>query len=162
VIISSAIVALLDFAVTKKSFADMNFFVSDEMSFDDCVDRLDEDEFQHYADLFIFVENDLLQSFHEDNFFHRQFEYSRRICINQRLDDDRHTAIVIKNESVDLNRMHQNLEDSQLHSDLDIIQSDSLRMLTEKHHVLLLANRELNVLTAKMLKSQNSIHERSV
>jgi hypothetical protein len=30
-------------------------------------------------------------------------------------------------------------------------------MLTEKHHVLLLANEELDVFTAKMLKNQNSI-----
>ncbi len=37
VIISSAIVALLDFAVTKKSFARVNFVVSDEMSLNDCV-----------------------------------------------------------------------------------------------------------------------------
>jgi hypothetical protein len=132
------------------------------MSFDDCVDCFDEDEFQHYADLFIFVENDFLQSFHEDNFFHRQFEYSRRICIIQRLNDDRHVAIVMKNENVDFNRMHQNFEDSQLHSDLDIIQSDSLKMLTEKHHVLLLANKELDVLIAKMQKNQNSIHRRNV
>ncbi len=89
----------------------MNFFVSDEMSLNDCVDRLDENEFQHYADLFIFVENDFFQSFHEDNFFHRQFEYSRRICINQRFDNDRYVAIVMKNENVDSDRMHQNFED---------------------------------------------------
>jgi hypothetical protein len=162
VIISSTIVALLDFAVTKKSFADVNFFVSNEMSFDDCVDRLDENEFQHYADLFIFVENDFLQSFHEDNFFHRQFTYSCRICINQRFDDDRYAAIVMKNENVDFNRMHQNFKDFQLHFDLDIIQSDSLKMLTEKHHVLLLANEKLDVFIAKMLKNQNSIHRRDV
>jgi hypothetical protein len=127
------------------------------MSLNDCVDRLDEDEFQHNADLFIFVENDLLQSFHVDNFFRSQFWYSRRICIDQRLNDDCHAAIVIENESADSDWVHQNLEDAQLHSDLDIIQSDSLRMLTEKHHVLLLANEELDVLTAKMLKNQNSI-----
>jgi hypothetical protein len=63
----------------------------------------------------------------------------------------------MKNESVDFDKVHQNLEDFQLHFDFDIIQSDSLRMLTEKHHVLLLANEELDVLTAKMLKNQNSI-----
>jgi hypothetical protein len=73
VIISSAIVALLDFAVTKKSFARVNFVVSDEMSLNDCVNRLDEDEFQHNVDLFIFVENDLFQSFHVNNFFRSQF-----------------------------------------------------------------------------------------
>ncbi len=72
-IISSAIVALLDFAVTKKSFARVNFVVSDEMSLNDCVDRLDEDKFQHDADLFVFVENDFLQSFHVNNFFRSQF-----------------------------------------------------------------------------------------
>ncbi len=72
-IISSAIVALLDFAVTKKSFARVNFVVSDEMSLNDCVNRLDEDEFQHNVDLFIFVENDLFQSFHVNNFFRSQF-----------------------------------------------------------------------------------------
>jgi hypothetical protein len=45
VIISSIIVALLDFAVTKKSFARVNFVVSDEMSLNNCVDHFDEDEF---------------------------------------------------------------------------------------------------------------------
>ncbi len=45
VIISSIIVALLDFVVTKKSLASVKFFVSDEMSLNDCVDRLDENEF---------------------------------------------------------------------------------------------------------------------
>jgi hypothetical protein len=73
VIISSAIVALLDFAVTKEFFARVNFVVSDEMSLNDCVDRLDEDELQHDADLFVFVENDFLQSFHVNNFFRNQF-----------------------------------------------------------------------------------------
>ncbi len=73
VIISSAIVALFDFAVTKESFARVNFVVSDEMSLNDCVDRLDEDEFQHDADLFVFVENDFLQSSHVNNFFRSQF-----------------------------------------------------------------------------------------
>jgi hypothetical protein len=73
VIISSAIVALLDFAVTKKSFARVNFVVSDKMSLNDCVDCLDEDEFQHNVDLFILVENDFLQSFHVNNFFRSQF-----------------------------------------------------------------------------------------
>jgi hypothetical protein len=148
---------LLDFAVTKKSLASVNFFVSDEMSLNDCVDRLDEDEFQHDVDLFIFVENNFLQSSHEDNFLRSQFEYSRRICINQRLDDDRHAAIVIESENADSDRVHQNLEDFQLHSDFDIIQSDSLKVLTKKHHVFLFANEELDVLTAKMLKNQNSI-----
>jgi hypothetical protein len=76
------------------------------MSLNDCVDRLDEDEFQHHADLFIFVENDFLQSLHVNNFSRSQFEHSRRICINQRLNDDRHVAIVMKNESADSNRMH--------------------------------------------------------
>jgi hypothetical protein len=150
-------VALLDFAVTKKSFARVNFVVSDEMSLNDCVDRFDEDEFQHNADLFIFVEDDLLQSFHENNFFRNQFWYSRRICIDQRFNNDRYAAIVIENENVDLDRMHQNFENVQLHSDFDIIQSDSLKMLTKKHHVLLLANKKLDVFTAKMLKNQNSI-----
>jgi hypothetical protein len=84
----------------------MNFFVSDEMSLNNCVDRLDEDEFQHYADLFIFVENNFLQSFHVNNFFRNQFEHSRRICVNQRLDDDRHAAIVMKNERIDFDRMY--------------------------------------------------------
>jgi superfamily II helicase len=84
----------------------VNFFVSDEMSLNDCVDRLDEDEFQHDADLFIFVENDFFQSFYVDNFFRIQFENSRRICINQRLNDNRHAAIVTENENVDFNRMH--------------------------------------------------------
>jgi hypothetical protein len=106
VIISSAIVALLDFAVTKKSFANVNFFVSDEISLNDCVDRFDEDEFQHNADLFIFVENDFLQSSHVNNFFRSQFEHSRDICINQRFNDDRHVAIVMKNENVDFDRMY--------------------------------------------------------
>jgi hypothetical protein len=69
VIISSAIIALLDFAITKKSLTSVSFFVSNKMSLNDCVDRLDEDEFQHHADLFIFVENDSLQSFHVNNFF---------------------------------------------------------------------------------------------
>ncbi len=59
-IISSAIVALLDFAITKESFARVNFVVSDEMSLNDCVDRLDENEFQHDVDLFVFVEDDFL------------------------------------------------------------------------------------------------------
>jgi hypothetical protein len=59
----------------------------------------------------------------------------------------------MKNESVDFDEMHKNLKDVQLHSDLDIIQSDSLKMLTEKHHVLLFANEELDVFTAKMLKN---------
>ncbi len=77
--------------------------------------------------------------------------------INQRLNDDRHVAIVMKNENVDFDKMHQNLEDFQLHFDFDIIQSDSLRMLTEKHHVLFFANEELDVFIAKMLKNQNSI-----
>jgi hypothetical protein len=162
VIISSAIVTLLDFAVTKKSFASVNFFVSDEMSLNDCVDCLDEDEFQHHVDLFIFVENDFLQSSHEDDFFYRQFEYSRRICINQRLDDDRHAAIVMKNENVDFDQMHQDLKDFQLHFDFDIIQSDSLTVLTEKHHVFFLANEEFDVLAAKMLKNENSILRRIV
>jgi hypothetical protein len=127
------------------------------MSLNDCVDRLDEDEFQHNADLFTFVENDFSQSFHVNNFFRSQFWYSRRICIDQRLNDDCHAAIVIENENADSDRMHQNLENAQLHFDLDIIQSDSLRVLTEKHHVLFLANEELDVLTAKILKNQNSI-----
>ncbi len=72
-IISSAIVTLFDFAVTKKSFACVNFVVSDEMSLNNCVDRLDENEFQHDVDLFVFVENDFLQSFHVNNFFRNQF-----------------------------------------------------------------------------------------
>jgi hypothetical protein len=63
----------------------------------------------------------------------------------------------MKNESVDFDRMHKNLKNAQLHFDLDIIQYDSLRMLTEKHHVLLLANKKLDVFAAKMLKNQNSI-----
>ncbi len=105
-IISSAIVALLDFTVTKKSFACVNFFVSDEMSLNDCVDRLDEDEFQHHADLFIFVENDFLQSSHVNDFCRNQFDYSCRICINQRLNDDHHAAIVMNNENADSDRMH--------------------------------------------------------
>jgi hypothetical protein len=157
VIISSIIVTLFDFAIMKKSFTRVNFVVSDEMSLNDCVDRLDENEFQHNADLFIFVENDLLQSFHENNFFRSQFWYSRRICIDQRFNDDHHVAIVIENENVDFDRMHQNLEYIQLHFNLDIIQSDSLRMLTKKHHVLFFANEEFDVFTAKMLKNQNSI-----
>jgi hypothetical protein len=153
VIISSAIVALLDFADTKEFLARVNFVVSDEMSLNSCVDCLDEDEFQHDADLFVFVENDFLQSSHVDHFFRSQFWYSRRICINQRLNDDRHVAIVMKNENADFDKMHQNFEDFQLHFDFDIIQSDSLRMLTEKHFVLLLANEKFDVFTAKMLKS---------
>jgi hypothetical protein len=153
VIISSTIVALLDFAVTKESFVRVNFVVSDEMSLNDCVDRLDENEFQHDADLFVFVENDFLQLFYVNNFFCNQFWYFRRICINQRLDDDRHVAIVMKNESVDFDKMHQDLEDFQLYSDFDIIQSDSLKMLTKKHHVLFFANEKLDVLTAKILKN---------
>ncbi len=161
-IISSAIVALLDFAVTKKSLASLNFFVSNEMSLNDCVDRLDENEFQHHADLFIFVENDFLQSFYENDFFYRQFEYFRCTCINQRLDDDRHAAIVMKNENADFDRIHQNFENSQLHFDLDIIQSDSLKVLTEKHHVLFFANEEFDVVAAKMLKDENSILRRVV
>jgi hypothetical protein len=144
----------------KKSFACVNFFVSDEMSLNNCVDRLDENELQHDVDLFFFVENDFLQSFHVDDLFRDQFEHFRRICINQRLDDDRHAAIVMKNENADFDRVHQNLEDVQLHSDLDIIQSDSLKMLTKKSHVLLFANEELEILVAKMLKSQNSIRRR--
>jgi hypothetical protein len=68
----------------------------------------------------------------------------------------------MKNENIDSDKVHQNFEDFQLHSDLDIIQFDSLRMLTEKHHVLLFANEEFDVLTAKMLKNQNSIHRRNV
>ncbi len=140
----------------------MSFFVSDEMSLNDCIDCLDENELQHDADLFFFVENDFLQSSHVNDFFSNQFEHSRRICINQRLDDDRHAAIIMKNENVDFDRMHQNFENVQLHSDLDIIQSDSLKMLTEKSHVLFLANEELEILAAKILKSQNSIHRRIV
>jgi hypothetical protein len=58
VIISSTIVTLFDFAVTKESFARVNFVVSNEMSLNDCVDRLDENEFQHDADLFVFVKDD--------------------------------------------------------------------------------------------------------
>ncbi len=76
------------------------------MSLNDCVDRFDEDEFQHYVDLFFFVENDFLQSSHVDDFFRSQFEDSRRICINQRFNDDCHTAIVTKNESADSDRVH--------------------------------------------------------
>ncbi len=153
VIISSTIVALLDFAVTKKSFACVNFVVSDKMSLNDCVDRVDENEFQHNADFFVFVENDFLQSFHVNNFFRNQFWYFRRICINQRFDDDRHVTIIMKNENIDFDKMHQNLENSQLNFNFDIIQSDSLRMLTKKYHVFFLANEKLNVLTAKMLKN---------
>jgi hypothetical protein len=63
----------------------------------------------------------------------------------------------MKNENADSDKVHQNLEDFQLHFDFDIIQSDSLKMLTEKHHVLFFANEELDVLAAKMLKNQNSI-----
>jgi hypothetical protein len=128
------------------------------MSLNDCVDCLDEDEFQHHVNLFIVVKNDFFQSFSIDNFFHNQFEHSRRICINQRFNDDRYTAIVMKSENADFDRVHKNLTDFQLHFDLDIIQSDSLRMLTEKHHVLLFANKEFDVFAAKMLKNQNSIH----
>jgi hypothetical protein len=76
------------------------------MSLNDCVDRLDEDEFQYYVDLFIFVENNFLQSSYVDNFFRNQFEHSRRIYVNQRLDDDRHVAIVMKNERIDFDRVH--------------------------------------------------------
>jgi hypothetical protein len=153
VIISSAIVALFDFTVTKESFACVNFVVSDEMSLNDCVDRLDEDEFQHDVDLFVFVENDFLQSFYVNNFFRSQFWYFRRICINQRLNNNRHVAIIMKNENVDFDKMHQNFEDFQLHFDFDIIQFNLLRMLTKKHHVFLFANEKLDVLTAKMLKN---------
>ncbi len=156
-IVSSAIVALLDFCVTKKSFACVSFVVSDEMSLNDCVDRFEKDEFQHDADLFVFLENDLLQSFHVDDFSRSQFERFRRICINQRLDDDRHAAIVMKNESADSDRVHQDFEDVQLHFDLDFIQSDSLRMLRKKSHVLLSANEELEIFAAKMLKSHDSV-----
>jgi hypothetical protein len=127
------------------------------MSLNDCVDRFDEDEFQHDADLFVFVENDFLQLSHVNNFFRNQFWYSRRICINQRLNDDRHVVIIMNDENADFDKMHQNFEDFQLHFDFDIIQSDSLKMLTEKHHVLLFANEKLDILTAKMLKNQNSI-----
>jgi hypothetical protein len=73
VIISLTIITLLDFAITKKSFARVNFVVSDKMSLNNCVDRLDENEFQHDVDLFVFVENDFLQSFHVNNFFRNQF-----------------------------------------------------------------------------------------
>jgi hypothetical protein len=59
----------------------------------------------------------------------------------------------MKNENVDFNKMYQNFENFQLHFDFDIIQSDSLRMLTEKHHVLFFANEKLDVLIAKMLKN---------
>ncbi len=138
----------------------MSFFVSDEMSLNDCVDRLDEDKLQHDADLFFFVEDDFLQSSHVDDLSRDQFEHFRRICINQRLNDDRHAAIVMKNESADSDRMHQDFENVQLHSDLDIVQSDSLKRLTKKPYVLFLANEELEILVAKMLKSQNSIRRR--
>jgi hypothetical protein len=106
VIVSSTIVALLDFWVTKKFLTCVNFFVSDEMSLNDCVYCLDEDEFQHDVNLFIFVENDFLQSFYVNNFFRNQFEHFRRICINQRFNDDRHIAIVMKSENVDFDWMH--------------------------------------------------------
>jgi hypothetical protein len=130
------------------------------MSLNDCVDRLDEDKLQHDADLFFFVEDDFLQSSHVDDLSRDQFEHFRRICINQRLNDDRHAAIVMKNESADSDRMHQDFENVQLHSDLDIVQSDSLKRLTKKPYVLFLANEELEILVAKMLKSQNSIRRR--
>jgi hypothetical protein len=58
VIISSIIITLLDFAITKKSFARVNFVVSNKMSLNDCINCFDENEFQHDADLFVFVEND--------------------------------------------------------------------------------------------------------
>ncbi len=45
VIISSTIITLLDFKVTKKSFTRVNFFVSDKMSLNDCVDYFDENKF---------------------------------------------------------------------------------------------------------------------
>ncbi len=106
VIISSRIVTLFDFAVTKNSFANVNFIVSNEMSLNDYVDCFDENKFQHHVDLFIFVENNFLQSFHVNTFFRNQFEHSRRICINQRFNDDRHVAIIMKNENVDFDRMH--------------------------------------------------------
>jgi hypothetical protein len=76
------------------------------MSLNDCIDRLDEDEFQHHADLFIFVENNFLQSFYVNNFFRDQFEHSRCIYIDQRLNDDRHAAIIMMNKKVDFDRMH--------------------------------------------------------
>ncbi len=68
-IIFSTIVTLLDFAITKEFLARVNFVISDEMSLNDRVDRFDEDEFQHNADLFIFVENDFFQLFHVNDFF---------------------------------------------------------------------------------------------
>jgi hypothetical protein len=76
------------------------------MSLNDCVDRFDENEFQHDVDLFIFIENNFLQSFHVNNFFFNQFEYSCRICINQRFNNDCHIAIVMKNENVDFDWMY--------------------------------------------------------
>jgi hypothetical protein len=63
----------------------------------------------------------------------------------------------MKNENVDFDRMHKNFKNAQLHFDFDIIQFDSLKMLTEKHHIFFLANEKLNVLVTKMLKNQNSI-----
>jgi hypothetical protein len=82
VIISSIIITLLDFVVTKNFLTSVNFFVSNEILLNDCVDCLDEDEFQHNVNWFLFVENDFLQSCHVNNFFRNQFEHSRRICIN--------------------------------------------------------------------------------
>jgi hypothetical protein len=49
--------------------------------------------------------------------------------------------------------MHQNLENFQLHFDFDIIQFDSLKILTKKHHVLFFANEELDVFITKILKN---------
>jgi hypothetical protein len=59
----------------------------------------------------------------------------------------------MKNENVDFDKVHQNFEDFQLHFDFHIIQSDSLKMLTKKHHVLLFVNEEFDVFIAKMLKN---------
>jgi hypothetical protein len=82
VIVLSTIITLLDFWITKKSFKYVNFFVSNEMSLNDCVDRLDEDKFQHNVNLFVFVKDYFLQLFHVNNFFCSQFKNFRCICIN--------------------------------------------------------------------------------
>ncbi len=63
----------------------------------------------------------------------------------------------MKNENADFDRVHQNLEDIQLHSDLDIIQSDLLKMLTKKSHVLFLANEKLEIFVVKMLKNHDFV-----
>lgn len=157
--ISPAIVPLLDFCVTKKPFACVGFVVSDKVPLDDCVDSLGGGEFQHYAGLSSFAEDDFLQSLHVDDFFRSQSGDPSCICINRRLNDDRRAAAVTESESAGPDQVHQDPGGSQLHPGLGALQPGPLRVMAEEHHVLL-ADGELHVPTTEVLKSQNSVHRR--